>query len=65
MARALIEADLVDEVYLLGASKELGASGLDALAGLPLSAITEAGRFRATGEEWLGDDRLNVYQRAG
>jgi diaminohydroxyphosphoribosylaminopyrimidine deaminase / 5-amino-6-(5-phosphoribosylamino)uracil reductase len=63
MARALIEADLVDEVYLLSASKELGPGGLDALAGLPLSAITEAGRFRATDEEWLGDDRLSVYER--
>jgi diaminohydroxyphosphoribosylaminopyrimidine deaminase / 5-amino-6-(5-phosphoribosylamino)uracil reductase len=45
MARALLEADLVDEVYLLSASKELGPSGLDALAGLPLSTITESGRF--------------------
>jgi diaminohydroxyphosphoribosylaminopyrimidine deaminase / 5-amino-6-(5-phosphoribosylamino)uracil reductase len=27
MARALIEADLVDEVYLISASKELGAAG--------------------------------------
>jgi diaminohydroxyphosphoribosylaminopyrimidine deaminase / 5-amino-6-(5-phosphoribosylamino)uracil reductase len=31
MARALIEADLVDEVYLISASKELGTGGLDAL----------------------------------
>ncbi|HUE44833.1 MAG TPA: bifunctional diaminohydroxyphosphoribosylaminopyrimidine deaminase/5-amino-6-(5-phosphoribosylamino)uracil reductase RibD [Aestuariivirgaceae bacterium] len=65
MARALLEADLVDEVYLLSASKELGPGGLDALAGLPLSVITESGQFRATGEEWLGDDQLNVYERAG
>jgi diaminohydroxyphosphoribosylaminopyrimidine deaminase / 5-amino-6-(5-phosphoribosylamino)uracil reductase len=65
MARALIDADLVDEVYLLSASKELGPDGLDALAGLPLSAITEAGRFRAAGEEWLGEDCLSVYERAG
>ena len=65
MARALIEADLVDEVYLFSASKELGASGLDALAGLPLSTITEDRRFRATSEEWLGDDLLSVYERAG
>ena len=64
MARALLEADLVDEVYLLSASKELGAGGLDALAGLPLSTIAGPGLFRATGEEWLGDDRLNVYERA-
>ena len=65
MARALVEADLVDEVYLLSASRELGPGGLDALAGLPLGTITEPGRFRATGEEWLGDDRLRVYERAG
>jgi diaminohydroxyphosphoribosylaminopyrimidine deaminase / 5-amino-6-(5-phosphoribosylamino)uracil reductase len=63
MARALVEADLVDEVYLLSASKELGAGGLDALAGLPLSAITENERFRPAGKEWLGEDHLSVYER--
>ena len=65
MARALVEADLVDEVYLLGASKALGAGGLDALAGLPLSAITDSERFRAAGKEWLGEDLLSVYERVG
>lgn len=65
MARALLEADLVDEVCLLSASKELGAGGLDALAGLPLSAITASECFRPTGEEWLGEDQLSVYERAG
>jgi diaminohydroxyphosphoribosylaminopyrimidine deaminase / 5-amino-6-(5-phosphoribosylamino)uracil reductase len=63
MARALVEADLVDEVYLLSASKELGPGGLDALAGLPLSAITENERFRPAGKEWLGEDHLSVYER--
>jgi diaminohydroxyphosphoribosylaminopyrimidine deaminase/5-amino-6-(5-phosphoribosylamino)uracil reductase len=65
MARALVEADLVDEVYLLGASKELGAGGLDALAGLPLGAITDSERFRPAGKEWLGEDLLSVYERVG
>ena len=64
MARALLEADLVDEVFLLEASKELGAGGLDALAGLPLTAITASQHFRLTGTEWLGDDLLSVYERA-
>jgi diaminohydroxyphosphoribosylaminopyrimidine deaminase / 5-amino-6-(5-phosphoribosylamino)uracil reductase len=65
MARALIEADLVDEVYLLGASKELGAAGLNALAGLPLSTITDSDGFRLAGKECLGEDLLSVYERAG
>jgi diaminohydroxyphosphoribosylaminopyrimidine deaminase/5-amino-6-(5-phosphoribosylamino)uracil reductase len=65
MAGALIEADLVDEVDLISASKELGAEGLDALAGLPLDAITAGGRFRPAGKEWLGEDCLSVYERAG
>lgn len=64
MARALIETHLVDEVYLLSASKELGVGGLDALAGLPLSTITDGERFRPTGKEWLGNDLLSVYERA-
>jgi diaminohydroxyphosphoribosylaminopyrimidine deaminase/5-amino-6-(5-phosphoribosylamino)uracil reductase len=65
MARALIEAGLVDEVHLLSASRELGAGGLEALAGLPLSAITAGGRFRPAGKERLGEDLLSVYERAG
>ncbi len=65
MARALIDADLVDEVHLLSASRELGPDGLDAVAGLPLSAITDGARFRPAGKEWLGEDGLSVYERAG
>ncbi|MFW6076581.1 MAG: bifunctional diaminohydroxyphosphoribosylaminopyrimidine deaminase/5-amino-6-(5-phosphoribosylamino)uracil reductase RibD [Hyphomicrobiales bacterium] len=64
MARALVEADLVDEVHLLSASKQLGAAGLDALAGLPLSAITDSDGLRLAGTEWLGEDLLSVYERA-
>lgn len=64
MARALIEADLVDEVHILSASKALGAGGVDALAGLPLGAITDGMHFRLAGKEWLGQDLLSVYERA-
>jgi diaminohydroxyphosphoribosylaminopyrimidine deaminase / 5-amino-6-(5-phosphoribosylamino)uracil reductase len=64
MARALIEADLVDEVYLISASKELGTAGLDALAGLPLNTITDSDGFRLAGKEGLGEDLLSVYERA-
>ena len=65
MARALIEADLVDVVHILSAKKMLGVGGVDALAGLPLGAITDGVRFRAAGKEWLGEDLLSIYERAG
>jgi diaminohydroxyphosphoribosylaminopyrimidine deaminase/5-amino-6-(5-phosphoribosylamino)uracil reductase len=65
MARALLEADLVDEVQLFTAPKELGPQGLDALAGLPLSGITASAAFRFLEEEPLGADVLRVYERAG
>lgn len=65
MARALLEADLVDEIQLFTASKRLGPGGLDALAGLPLSHITASPRFHLIEEERLGADVLRVYERAG
>lgn len=64
MARAFVEADLVDEIELFTAPFELGGNGLDALAGLPLTTIT-AGRFQLRCEERLGADTLTVYDRAG
>jgi len=63
IARALLEADLVDEVALFTASRPLGPAGVDALAGLPLGAITQSERFVATGQERFGEDRLTVYVR--
>lgn len=63
VARALMEADLVDEVALFSASRRLGPAGVDALAGLPLASITRSDRFVASREEGFGEDRLTVYVR--
>jgi riboflavin biosynthesis pyrimidine reductase len=47
MARALIEADLVDEVYLLSASKELGPA-----ASMPSPACRSASSRTAMLSDW-------------
>lgn len=64
MARALVEADLVDEVLLFTAPGKIGPQGLDAMAGLPLDAVRASRHFRAHGEnERLGADWLARYFR--
>ena len=64
MARALLEADLVDEAVLLQAPRKLGPQGLAAMAGLPLDTIRASARFRQRGEsEQLGADWLAKYVR--
>jgi diaminohydroxyphosphoribosylaminopyrimidine deaminase/5-amino-6-(5-phosphoribosylamino)uracil reductase len=61
LARALLDADLVDEVALFEAPVIIGEEGVDAIAGLPLSAI--AGRFKPIARETLGSDALTLYGR--
>ena len=64
MARALMEADLVDEALLLQAPHRIGPQGLDAMAGLPLDTIRASAGFRQRGEsEKLGVDWLAKYVR--
>ncbi len=64
MARALLEADLVDEIKLFQAADKIGPDGLDALAGLPLRRITASPHFSHAAQEPVGDDRLDTYERA-
>ncbi len=64
MARALLEADLVDEAVLLRAPGTIGSQGLAAMAGLPLDTIRASARFKQRGEsEQLGADWLAKYVR--
>jgi len=64
MAKALVEADLVDEAVLLQAPVKLGPQGLSAMAGLPLDTIRASARFRQRGEsETLDSDWLAKYVR--
>jgi diaminohydroxyphosphoribosylaminopyrimidine deaminase/5-amino-6-(5-phosphoribosylamino)uracil reductase len=61
LAAAFLDADLVDEAMLLRAPKSIGADGIDALEGRPLTALT---RWLAlVGSEAVGVDVLEHYER--
>jgi diaminohydroxyphosphoribosylaminopyrimidine deaminase/5-amino-6-(5-phosphoribosylamino)uracil reductase len=61
VAAGFVAADLVDEVALLRAPKEIGAGGIDALEGLPLDKLTDG--MTPLGSEQLGVDTLDYYGR--
>lgn len=64
MARALMEADLVDEALLFTSPAKIGPTGLDAMAGLPLDTIRASSKFRSSAKnEKLGADWLARYLR--
>jgi diaminohydroxyphosphoribosylaminopyrimidine deaminase/5-amino-6-(5-phosphoribosylamino)uracil reductase len=65
VARALLEADLVDEALLFRSPHRLGGELVPALAGLPLSAIEHSERFRRIDRRRLGDDILSRYEQTG
>ena len=64
LASAMIACDLVDEVALFQASARIGPEGIDALEGMPISALTRSQRFKSVGAESLGADRLETFVRA-
>jgi len=63
VATSLLNAGLIDEVILLRGGKPIGADGLPPLRGLPLTALTQAPRFKSLGSEKLGDDTLEHWVR--
>ena len=64
VAAAFVAADLVDEVALFRRTQNIGADGIDALEGLPLAAVTRSPRLRSCGIETVGDDTLEMFERA-
>jgi diaminohydroxyphosphoribosylaminopyrimidine deaminase/5-amino-6-(5-phosphoribosylamino)uracil reductase len=64
LSAAFLDAGLVDEAMLFRSPAMLGADALDALEGLPLSALTESPRLTLRATERLGDDTLEIYERA-
>ena len=61
---AMITKNLVDEVALFRASTMIGPDGIDALEGMPISALTGSQRFKSIGTESMGPDRLEKLVRA-
>jgi diaminohydroxyphosphoribosylaminopyrimidine deaminase/5-amino-6-(5-phosphoribosylamino)uracil reductase len=62
-ATAFLRADLVDGAALLRSPSALGADGIDALDGLPLSALTQSPRLKAIDSEAVGADRIEMFER--
>jgi diaminohydroxyphosphoribosylaminopyrimidine deaminase/5-amino-6-(5-phosphoribosylamino)uracil reductase len=61
LATALVAADLVDEAVLFHSQKIVGPDGIDALDGLPLTALT--GRLERVQSAPVGADREDSYVR--
>ena len=63
LAAALLDADLVDEVVFFQSGKVVGPDGIDALEGLPLTALTQSPRFVRIDGEAVGEDRCEIFER--
>jgi diaminohydroxyphosphoribosylaminopyrimidine deaminase / 5-amino-6-(5-phosphoribosylamino)uracil reductase len=63
IAASLFQGDLIDEVMLLRGTKPIGADGINALEGMPLSWLTESSRFRLSEHMNFGADRLDHFER--
>jgi diaminohydroxyphosphoribosylaminopyrimidine deaminase/5-amino-6-(5-phosphoribosylamino)uracil reductase len=63
VAAAFVAADLVDEAAILRAPRSIGEDGIDALEGMPLTAITASPRLRSRGIETIGEDTLERFER--
>jgi diaminohydroxyphosphoribosylaminopyrimidine deaminase / 5-amino-6-(5-phosphoribosylamino)uracil reductase len=64
LATAFLRADLVDEAVLFRSPTLIGPDGIDALDGVPLSALTRSPRLKAIGSEAVGADMVETFERA-
>ncbi len=64
VASSFVSAGLIDEFWLLRGSQPIGADGVAALDGMPLTSITQSPGFRVRASESLDGDTLTVYERS-
>ena len=63
LSAAFVTADLVDEAAVFRSPKALGPDALDALEGLPLTALTQAPALKLVRSEQIGPDTLELFER--
>ena len=63
LAAAFIGADLVDETALFRSPNVIGPDGIDALEGMPLTALTASPRLIRTSSEAAGADTAEYFIR--
>jgi diaminohydroxyphosphoribosylaminopyrimidine deaminase/5-amino-6-(5-phosphoribosylamino)uracil reductase len=63
VSASFLRSDLVDEALLLRGPAEIGPDGIDALDGLPLSALTGSPKLQQIGSERVGADIHLHFER--
>ena len=63
VAASFVQADLIDEVTLFRSPKIIGPDGVDALEGLPLSALTKSPKLKSLGSAQVGVDTMERFER--
>lgn len=63
VAASFIDADLVDEAALFRGPNPIGLDGIDALEGLPLTALTHSVQLKSVASETIGRDSVEMYER--
>ncbi|HWB45351.1 MAG TPA: bifunctional diaminohydroxyphosphoribosylaminopyrimidine deaminase/5-amino-6-(5-phosphoribosylamino)uracil reductase RibD [Hyphomicrobiaceae bacterium] len=63
VARAFLDADLLDEVVIARGTMELGKKGRKPLLDAGVELFADGGRWQAAGERRMGGDRLVCYRR--
>ncbi len=63
VAASFVSANLIDEAVLLRGAKAIGDTGIDALEGMALTALTKNKKLHSRGIEELGLDRLETFER--
>jgi diaminohydroxyphosphoribosylaminopyrimidine deaminase/5-amino-6-(5-phosphoribosylamino)uracil reductase len=63
LTAALVRADLVDAAALFHSPSPIGADGIDALDGQPLSALTRSVQLKKLATEAVGGDTLELFER--
>ena len=65
VAAAFVQADLVDEAVLFRSPKPIGADGIDALEGLPLTALTQSPQLKSRRvARRSARDTVELFERA-
>jgi diaminohydroxyphosphoribosylaminopyrimidine deaminase/5-amino-6-(5-phosphoribosylamino)uracil reductase len=63
IATGLLRQDLIDEAVIFRSPNPIGVGGIEALEGLPLAALTQSPRFRSLGQEAVGVDTVETFER--
>jgi len=63
VAAAFVQTDLVDEATLFRSPHPIGADGVDAREGLPLTALTQSPQLKLVASEAVGGDTVDWFER--